>query len=185
MNTDFPDPQSAGLSAEDNAPPAGNASDSDPASQVASFTAERDRLAAEKADMHDLLLRHQAEFNNFRRRTERDRSDFVQYAGMEFVREVLPVLDDFERALQADAASRDYAKGIELIYQRMYDALKKMGLEPIETGGKLFDPHLHQAVEKVQTKDAEDHAILAEFQRGYHFKGKMLRPSMVKVAVRP
>ncbi|MDQ6700900.1 MAG: nucleotide exchange factor GrpE [Acidobacteriota bacterium] len=184
MNTDFPDPQSAGLSAEDNAPAAHNASESDSA-QVPSLTAERDRLAGEKAELHDLLLRHQAEFNNFRRRTERDRSDFVQYAGMEFVREVLPVLDDFERALQADAASKDYAKGIELIYQRMYDALKKMGLEPIETTGKLFDPHLHQAVEKVQTTEAEDHAILAEFQRGYHFKGKMLRPSMVKVAVRP
>ncbi len=184
MNTDFPDPQTAGWSAEDNAPASPSASEADSA-QIASLTADRDRLAAEKAELHDLLLRQQAEFNNFRRRTERDRSDFLQYAGMESVREVLPVLDDFERALQADSGSKDYAKGIELIYQRMYDALKKMGLEPIETSGKLFDPHLHQAVEKVQTMDAEDHAILAEFQRGYHFKGKMLRPSMVKVAVRP
>ncbi len=152
---------------------------------VAALTAERDKLVVEKADLHDLLLRHQAEFNNFRRRTERDRSDFVQYAGMELVRELLPVLDDFERALQADSGSKDYANGVELIYQRMYDTLKKMGLEPIDTAGKIFDPHLHQAVEKVQTDDAEDHAILSEFQRGYHFKGKLLRPSMVKVAVRP
>ncbi|MDQ6706931.1 MAG: nucleotide exchange factor GrpE [Acidobacteriota bacterium] len=153
--------------------------------EIAGLTAERDKLSSEKADLHDLLLRHQAEFNNFRRRTERDRSDFVQYAGMDLVRELLPVLDDFERALQADSGSKDYAKGVELIYQRMYDSLKKIGLEPIDTTGQIFDPHLHQAVEKVKTNDAEDHAILGEFQRGYHFKGKLLRPSMVKVAVRP
>lgn len=186
MNTETPDPRSAGVSADDIAPPPPDkASEPDSAQQAGSAAAERDRLASEKAELQDLLLRHQAEFNNFRRRTERDRSDFVQYAGMEFVREMLPILDDFERALQADASSKDYAKGIELIYQRMYEALKKMGLEPIETKGKLFDPHLHQAVEKVHTTEAEDHAILGEFQRGYHFKGKMLRPSMVKVAVRP
>lgn len=171
------------MSAEENAP-ANDGSEAALQAEVGSLTAERDKLAAEKADLHDLLLRHQAEFNNFRRRTERDRSDFVQYAGMELVRELLPILDNFERALQADSGSKDYAKGVELIYQRMYDTLKKMGLEPIDTAGKTFDPHLHQAVEKAQTDDAEDHAILSEFQRGYHFKGKLLRPSMVKVAVR-
>jgi molecular chaperone GrpE len=70
-----------------------------------------------------------------------------------------------------------------MIYNRMYETLKKMGLEPVESVGKPFDPHMHQAVERVETKDAEDGTILAEFQRGYLFKGKMLRPSMVKVAV--
>ncbi|MDQ6664670.1 MAG: nucleotide exchange factor GrpE [Acidobacteriota bacterium] len=172
------------MSAEENAP-ANNGSEPGLQGEVAGLTAERDKLSSEKAELQDVLLRRQAEFNNFRRRTERDRSDFVQYAGMELVRELLPVLDDFERALQADSGSKDYAKGVELIYQRMYDTMKKIGLEPIDTAGKIFDPHLHQAVEKVQTDDAEDHAILSEFQRGYHFKGKLLRPSMVKVAVRP
>lgn len=172
MNTEFPEQQ------EDKA-----VAENAPETELATLSAERDRLAAEKADLHDQLLRRQAEFNNFRNRSERDRSDFVQYAGMEFVREILPILDDFERALQADSSSKEYAKGIELIYQRMADALKKMGLEPIETAGKSFDPHVHQAVEKVHTSDAEDHAILGEFQRGYNFKGKLLRPSMVKVAV--
>ena len=71
-----------------------------------------------------------------------------------------------------------------MIYSRMYETLKKVGLEPIETAGQKFDPHLHQAVERVETKDAEDGTILGEFQRGYNFKGKLLRPSMVKVAVR-
>ena len=104
---------------------------------------------------------------------------------MESVRDMLPILDDFERALKVDTADRDYAKGVELIYQRMADTLKKLGLEPIETAGQKFDPNLHQAVERVQTEDAEDQAILGEFQRGYNFKGKLLRPAMVKVAVRP
>lgn len=152
--------------------------------EAAARSSERDRLTTERNELQDLLQRRQAEFDNYRRRVERERSDFVEYAGMEIVRELLPVVDDFERALKADTGSKEYAKGVELIYQRLLDILKKSGLEPIDTEGKTFDPHLHQAVEKVQTEDAEDHAILGEFQRGYHYKGKLLRPSMVRVAVR-
>jgi molecular chaperone GrpE len=100
------------------------------------------------------------------------------------VRQILPVLDDFERALKVETADKNYAKGVELIYQRLADTLKKMGLEPIDTAGKLFDPNLHQAVERVPTEEDEDQAILGEFQTGYNFKGKLLRPAMVRVAVR-
>jgi len=153
--------------------------------QLGAVTAERDQLAAEKADLQDRLLRRQAEFENFRRRVERERSDFLQYAGMESVRELLPILDDFERAMQVESADKEYAKGVELIYQRLFEALKKLGLEPIETAGKQFDPNRHQALDKVETDEAEDQAILQEYQRGYNFKGKLLRPSLVKVAVRP
>ena len=149
------------------------------------LAAERDQLAAEKADLQDRLLRARAEFDNARRRTERERLEYLQFAAMDLVRDILPILDDFERALKVETADRDYAKGIELIYQRMADTLKKVGLEPIETAGQQFDPNLHQAVERVQTEDAEDQTILGEFQRGYNFKGKLLRPAMVKVAVRP
>jgi molecular chaperone GrpE len=140
-------------------------------------------LATERDELKELLLRRQAEFDNYRKRTERERSEYLQYAGMELVRDMLPILDDFDRALKAECGSPDYARGIEMIYSRMYETLKKMGLEPIEATGKSFDPHMHQAVERVETKDAPDGTILAEFQRGYMFKGKMLRPSMVKVAV--
>jgi len=98
---------------------------------------------------------------------------------------VLPVLDGFEREMRVDTHDREYAKGVELIYQRMYETLKKLGLEPIDTQGKRFDPNLHQAVERVPTEDAEDQTVLGEFQRGYQFKGKLLRPAMVKVAVHP
>jgi len=152
--------------------------------QVAALTAERDRLAAEKAELYDRLLRRQADFDNFRKRTERDRSDFLQYAGMEFVREILPVLDDFERALKVESADNRYARGVELIYKRLYEGLKKMGLEPMDTVGKKFDPNLHQAVERVQTDDVPDQTILEEFQKGYNFKGRLVRPAMVKVAVK-
>ena len=153
--------------------------------QLAAVTADRDRLAAEKADLADRLLRARAEFDNARRRAERERSEFLQFASMDLVREILPVLDDFERALKAETADRDYAKGVELIYQRLYESLKRMGLEPIETEGKQFDPNQHEAVLRVQTEEAEDQAILGELQRGYNFRGKLLRPAWVRVAVRP
>lgn len=156
-----------------------------PEGQLAAMTAERDRLAAEKAELEDRYRRAAAEFDNARRRAERDRSDFVQFAAADLVRGLLPVLDDFERALKTETADKEYAKGVEMIYTRFYDALKRMGLEPIDTQGKQFDPNLHEAVQREHTEEAEDHAILAELQRGYNFKGKLLRPAWVKVAVRP
>ncbi len=152
---------------------------------LAAVTEERDRLSAEKAELEDRLLRGRAEFDNARRRFERERSDFLQFAAMDLVKGILPVLDDFERALRVETADRNYAKGVELIYQRLYDTLKKMGLEPLEAAGKKFDPNLHQAVERVETEEVDDQAILDEFQRGYNFRGKLLRPAMVKVAVKP
>lgn len=153
--------------------------------QLAAIAAERDQLAAEKADLADRLLRARAEFDNARRRAERERSEFLQFAAMDLVKEVLPVLDDFERALKVETADRNYAKGVELIYQRLYETLKKLGLEPIEAAGRMFDPNLHQAVERVETDEAEDHTVIGEFQKGYNFKGKLLRPAMVRVAVKP
>lgn len=155
-----------------------------PEGQLAALGAERDQLLAEKADLQDRLLRARAEFDNARRRAERERGDFLQFAAMDLVRDILPVLDDFERALKVETADTNYVKGVELIYQRLNETLKKMGLEPVDTAGKKFDPNLHQAVERVETEDGEDQSILGEFQRGYNFRGKLLRPAMVKVAVR-
>jgi molecular chaperone GrpE len=166
--------------------PAGELPQADPAEVLAGVTAERDQLQSEVADLQDRLLRRQAEFENFRRRSERDRSDFLQYAGMEIVRDILPILDDFERALKTESSDAGYRKGVELIYQRLLDTLKKIGLEPVEAAaGQAFDPNAHQAVVRSETGEAEDNTILEEFQRGYNFKGKLLRPAMVKVAVRP
>lgn len=153
--------------------------------QIAALTVERDQLAAEKADLKDRLLRAMADFDNFRRRAERDRSEYVQFAAMEIVRGLIPILDDFHRAMQVETADKVYAKGIELIEQRLFDALKKAGLEPIEAAGKPFDPNLHQAVDRAESDELPDQTVLEEYQSGYNFKGKLLRPAMVKVAVKP
>lgn len=152
--------------------------------QIAALTTERDQLAAEKADLKDRLLRALADFDNFRRRADRDRSEYVQYATVEMVRDLLPILDDFRRAVKVQTADKEYAKGIELIDQRLFETLKKAGLEPIEAAGKPFDPNLHQAVDRVQSDKLPDQTVLEEYQSGYNFKGKLLRPAMVKVAVR-
>ena len=156
-----------------------------PEAQMAALTAERDQLAAEKADLRDRLLRALADFDNFRRRAARDRSEYVQFAAMEMVRDLIPILDDFRRAVKAETADKEYAKGIELIHQRLFETLKKAGLEPIEAAGQPFDPNLHQAVDRVRSEELPDQTVLEEYQSGYNFKGKLLRPAMVKVAVKP
>ena len=145
--------------------------------------AERDHLLEEKNDLLDRLLRRQAEFDNFRRRAERERADVLEYANTESVRSILPILDDFERALKVESSGKEYVRGMELIYQRFSEALKKLGLEPISAKGLKFDPHIHHAVEMSETDQVEDHTILEEYQRGYNFRGRLLRPAMVKVAV--
>ena len=152
------------------------------AEQVAALAAERDQLANEKKELQDLLQRRQADFENFRKRSERERTELFEYASMDSIKALLPVLDDFERALKAETADKEYARGTELIYQRLFETLKKLGLEPIPSGGQ-FDPNIHHAVEMAETKDHPDETILDEFQRGYTFKGRLLRPAMVKVAV--
>jgi molecular chaperone GrpE len=155
-----------------------------PEAELDQLRIERDGLRVERDELREVLLRRQAEFDNFRKRTERERQEQIQFASMDVMGDLLPVLDDFERALAADSTSPEYAKGVQMIYQRMSESMKKTGLEPIEATGKPFDPHLHQAVERVETDDADDHTVLGEFQKGYSFKGKLLRPSMVKVAVK-
>ena len=157
----------------------------DSAGSLAAVAAERDQLAAEKADLQDRLLRSQAEFQNLRKRTERERVELFEYASMEAVRSLLPVFDDFERAMKAEAVDKEYVAGIQLIYNRFYETLKKLGLEPVDSKGQPFDPQIHHAVDMVETEEAPDHTVLEEFQRGYNFKGRLLRPAMVKVAVKP
>ena len=179
MDTQNQNPNVSDVSAEENLPA------ETLEGQLAAVTAERDQLAAEKAEVYDRMLRARAEFENARRRSERDRMEFVQYAAMDLVRSLLPVLDDFERALKVETADQNYAKGVELIYQRLFETLKKAGLEPIETEGRPFDPNVHEAVQRVPTEEAEDQTVLGEMQRGYNFKGKLLRPAWVRVAVKP
>ncbi|HEY6390297.1 MAG TPA: nucleotide exchange factor GrpE [Bryobacteraceae bacterium] len=156
----------------------------DAATALETVTAERDRLLEEKNELLDRLLRRQAEFDNFRRRADREKGEVIEYANSESVGAIVPILDDFERALKVENTGSEYSRGMELIYQRLSDALKKLGLEPISAKGQKFNPHIHHAVDRVETADAEEDTILDEYQRGYNFRGRLLRPAMVKVAVK-
>lgn len=148
--------------------------------------AECDRLARQNTELTEQLLRTRAEFENFRKRMERERQEFHQRASMDVIRSLLPVLDSLERALAGDRnGESEFHEGIELIARQFLETLMKAGLEPMQSIGKRFDPHLHQAVDRVETTEHEDQTVVEEWQRGYLFRGRLLRPAMVKVAVRP
>jgi molecular chaperone GrpE len=147
---------------------------------------ELQKLRVERDTLIDRLARLQAEFENARKRTAREQQDFREYAVSDAVKALLPTLDSFERALQTGAMEKsEFRGGVELIYKQLQDALKKLGLRAIPAKGEPFDPHLHEAIEMVDTTDAADHQILEELQRGYKLKDRLLRPSMVRVARNP
>jgi molecular chaperone GrpE len=142
------------------------------------------KLAAEKQDLTNTLVRLQADFDNYRKRTEKE-SDQARHRGVEnLIEQLLPVLDGFDRALAAhdDPAYEDYRKGFELIRKQLWDLLAKQGVHRIESVGKEFDPNVHHAVEHVPTNDYPDGAVIDEFQPGYTFHHRVLRPAMVRVA---
>src|ERR1700722_4182445 len=147
---------------------------------------ELQKVRAERDMLVDRLARLQAEFENARKRTAREQQDFREYAIADAIKALLPSLDSFERALQTSRADKSELRGgVELIYKQLQDALQKLGLRVIPAQGEPFDPHLHEAIEMVETSDAPDHQILEELQRGYKLKDRLLRPSMVKVARNP
>jgi len=152
-------------------------------SRPAGESAELQKLKAERETLLDRLARLQAEFENARKRAAKEQQDFREYALTDAIKALLPVLDSFERALQAGAAEKsELRSGVELIYKQLQDALQKLGLRPIPAKGEPFDPYLHQAIEMVETSEAKDHEVLEELQRGYKLKDRLLRPAMVKVA---
>jgi molecular chaperone GrpE len=155
------------------------------ADRLDSLVAERDEALKEKAELQDRLLRRTAEFENYRRRADREKSELRDYTIMEVLGQLLPVIDSFERALATPSADPGYVKGMELIFQRFWAELQKLGLEPIQAEGQFFDPNSHHAIEMRETSEAEDHAVLAELQKGYSVRGKLLRPALVRVAVAP
>ena len=144
--------------------------------------AEVQKLKAERDNLVDRLARLQAEFENARKRAAREQQEFREYAVADAIKALLPTLDSFERALLAAPEKSEFRGGVELIYKQLQDALAKLGLRPIPAKGQPFDPHLHEAIEMVDTNDANDHEVLEELQRGYKLKDRLLRPAMVKVA---
>lgn len=148
------------------------------------IAAERDRLEQDNNDLNQRALRLAAEFANFRKRTEREKSEFLKYGGEDAVKAMLPILDDFERALQVETAESEYTRGVNLIHQRMAEALAKVGLETIDAEGKPFDPNLHHAIDRVESNEVEEDTVIGVYQRGYTFKGRLLRAAVVRVAVK-
>jgi molecular chaperone GrpE len=182
----------AGLDLEHELPPADG--DENPAGSIANGTAPGDssgpaaelqKLKAERDSLLDRLARAQAEFENSRRRASKEQQDFRDYAVADAIKSLLPVIDSFERALQVKSEPGDLRSGVELIYKQLQDALAKLGVHAIAAKGEPFDPHVHEAIEMVETSDAEDHEVLEELQRGYKIKDRLLRPAMVKVAKNP
>ena len=156
-----------------------------PSSRVTGEVGELQKLRVERDTLIDRLARLQAEFENARKRAAREQQDFRDYALTDAIKALLPTLDSFERALQTSADKSEFRGGVELIYKQLLDALSKLGLRAVPAKGEPFDPHLHEAIEMVDTTDAADHQILEELQRGYKLKDRLLRPSMVKVARNP
>ncbi|HEY6903371.1 MAG TPA: nucleotide exchange factor GrpE [Candidatus Acidoferrales bacterium] len=151
------------------------------------LNAQIQKLLSEKQELTDTLVRRQADFENYRKRIERERHQ-EHHRGVElFAERLLPVLDALGHALAADpgSASTEYRKGFELIERQLSDLLAKQGLVRMETAGKQFDPHFHHAIEQVETSEYAEGAIIDELQPGYLFHGKVLRPAMVRVATAP
>ena len=143
------------------------------------------QLVAEKQEMYERLLRKQAEIENVRKRVEREKEDFLQHATMGLIRALLPTLDSLERGLKhrEQHAPAKFYEGLDLIHRELLEVLKRAGLEPVDSEGKLFDPHVHQAVETVESEGHRDHEVVEELQRGYKLKNRLLRPAIVKVAL--
>ncbi len=143
---------------------------------------EVEKLKAERDALLDRLARQQAEFDNARKRAMREQQEFRDFAAADVIKNILPVLDSFERALKAGGGPSDFRSGIELIYRQLQDALQKAGAQPVEAVGQPFDPRFHEAIEMVDTSEVPDHQVLEELQRGYKYKDRLLRPAMVRVA---
>jgi molecular chaperone GrpE len=140
-------------------------------------------LRKERDSLHDRLLRQAAEFDNYRKRIDRERRETSEYAAVEFVKDLLPVIDDFERALQTEApGAESYRQGLEIIQRALLELLRKRGVTGIEAVGTDFDPHVHQAVAYEEAPDRREGEVIEEFARGYKLGDRLLRPAMVKVA---
>ena len=161
------------------------------AQQAADSTATRRAKAAadsaplqqENADLKDRYLRTLADFENYRKRADREKSDFFKYALAGLLRELLPVLDNFDRALDHAGEGDDFHRGVLLIYKQLFDTLTKHGLKTIDQANVPFDPKIHEAVVREENASVPSHTVIEVLQKGYFLHDRLLRPAMVKVAV--
>ena len=157
------------------------------ADSAPSLDTETAKLAADLDELRQTLLRRQADFDNYRKRIEKERADDSRRATARLVEGLIPVIDGFEHALAAhrEKEYENYRKGFELIYKQLLGNVAKLGVERVDPTGKQFDPHAHQAMDRTETTEHEDGTIVHTFQPGYIFHGRVLRPAMVRVAVNP
>jgi molecular chaperone GrpE len=153
--------------------------------ETGSAVVDADELQRQRDDFYDRLLRKTAEFDNYRKRVERDRQSMAEAVAADVVRDLLPLVDDLERALKAETGgegAESYRKGVELIHRQLLDILRKRGVRPIEALGTDFDPHFHQAIAHEPAEGRRDGEVIEEFGRGYRMGDKLIRPAIVKVA---
>jgi molecular chaperone GrpE len=153
--------------------------------KVLVLKAELAQAKAKEEEHYNQFLRLQAEFDNYRKRTQKEKAELVKYATEGLVEQLLPVLDNFERAADAAQANPDiaaFSQGVDMIFRQLLTALNKEGLKAIEALGQPFDPNLHEAVLRVESEEHPENTVIEELQKGYYLKEKVLRPCMVKVS---
>ncbi|WP_081755900.1 nucleotide exchange factor GrpE [Paucisalibacillus sp. EB02] len=156
---------------------------SNTADEIEKQKEEMNKLQKEKEELYQKFLRTQAEFDNFKKRSIKEREAAAKYKAQDLAIELLPAIDNFERALQVevDESNKGLLEGISMVYRQLIDALKSQGLKEIEAVGKEFDPNIHQAVIQVEDESMESNVVVEELQKGYLIKDRVIRPAMVKV----
>jgi molecular chaperone GrpE len=154
-----------------------------PAAGAAAGAGEASRLQQETAEVRDRLVRTLADFDNFRKRSERERQELKRYALLEPMREILTVADNLDLALSAQGSAEDLKRGVEMIHRQMQELLRRFGVEEVPAIGQPFDPTLHEAVAREESAEAKTATVVAELRKGYKLHDRLLRPAMVKVAV--
>lgn len=165
----------------------GNLDDEDMNSLEKNLTLKAELVKAKAAadENYSQLQRLQADFDNYRKRTQKEKSELIKYASERLVEDLLPVLDNFDRAVSAAKVNLDFtsfSQGVEMILRQMQTALSKEGLKAMETVGQPFDPNVHEAVLRVASEEYPENTVVEEVQKGYYLKEKILRPCMVKVS---
>jgi molecular chaperone GrpE len=153
--------------------------------QVEGSEQELQQLRLQSDENYQRFLRTQADFDNFRRRTRQEKEEFAKYASLKVIEQLLPVVDNLERALAAGKDGKDYEallKGVDMIYRQLDQTLANEGVTPMEAVGQPFNPEFHQAIMQVESEEHEEGIVVEEIQKGYLLKDKILRPAMVKVS---
>jgi len=162
-----------------------DSNDMSPLEKVMTLEAELVQAKAKADEHYNHVLRLQAEFDNYRKRTQKEKTEIIKHASERLVEELLPVLDNFERAASSAQSNPDinaYSQGVDMIFRQLQTVLDKEGLKVIEALGQPFDPNLHDAVLRVELDEHPENTVVEELQKGYYLKEKVLRPSMVKVS---